>query len=95
MRVALNDAAPLYRDAPEAREVRQSGEEAVRTFLAEALPGAQEATRALAADLLTDTLSAVGKQFSERPRAPGEIAAYADALADMLCAWLERLGADR
>jgi hypothetical protein len=66
----------------------------VRTFLAEALPGAPDATRALAADLLTDTLSAVGKQFSERPRAPGEIAAYADALADMLCAWLERLGAD-
>jgi AcrR family transcriptional regulator len=95
MRVALNDAAPLYRDAPEARAVRQSGEEAVRTFLAEALPGAPGATRALAADLLTDTLSAVGKQFSERPRAPGEIAAYADALADMLCAWLERLGADR
>jgi AcrR family transcriptional regulator len=94
MRVALNDAAPLYRDAPEARAVRQSGEEAVRTFLAEALPGAPDATRALAADLLTDTLSAVGKQFSERPRAPGEIAAYADALADMLCAWLERLGAD-
>jgi AcrR family transcriptional regulator len=95
MRVALNDAAPLYRDAPEAGAVRQSGEEAVRAFLREALPAASDATRALAADLLTDTLSAVGKQFSERPRAPGEIAAYADALADMLCAWLERLGADR
>ena len=95
MRVALNDAAPLYRDAPEAREVRQSGEEAVRTFLREALPAAPDATRLLAADLLTDTLSAVGKQFSERPRAPEEIAAYADALADMLCAWLEGLGANR
>jgi AcrR family transcriptional regulator len=95
MRVALNDAAPLYRDAPEAREVRQSGEEAVRTFMREALPAAPEATRKLAADLLTDTLSAVGKQFSERPRTPEEIVAYADALADMLCAWLERLGAAR
>jgi AcrR family transcriptional regulator len=95
MRVALNDAAPLYRDAPEAREVRASGEEAVRAFLAEALPGAPDATRQLAADLLTDTLSAVGKQFSERPRMPQEIVAYADGLADMLCAWLERLGAAR
>jgi hypothetical protein len=93
MRVALNDAAPLYRDAPEAREIRESGEDAVRTYLAEALPAAPETTRALAADLLADTLSAVGKQFSERPRTPEEIAAYADALADMLCAWLERLGA--
>jgi AcrR family transcriptional regulator len=89
MRVALNDAAPLYRDAPEAREVRQSGEEAVRTFLLEALPAAPDATRLLAADLLTDTLSAVGKQFSERARTSGEIVAYADGLADMLCAWLE------
>lgn len=95
MRVALNDAAPLYRDAPEAREVRQSGEEAVRRFLREALPAAPDATRLLAADLLTDTLSAVGKQFSERPRTPEEIVAYADALADMLCAWMERLGAER
>ena len=95
MRVALHDAAPLYRDAPEAREVRQSGEQAVRRFLREVLPAAPDATRALAADLLTDTLSAVGKQFSERPRTPEEIVAYADALADMLCAWMERLGADR
>ncbi len=95
MRVALNDAAPLYRDAPEAREVRQSGEQAVRTFLCEALPAAPDAMRLLAADLLTDTMSAVGKQFSERPRTPEEIVAYADALADMLCAWMERLGADR
>jgi AcrR family transcriptional regulator len=93
LRVALNDAAPLYRDAPEVREVRQAGEEAIHAFLREALPRAPDATRALAADLLMDTLSAVGRQFSERPRTAGEIAAYADALADMLCAWLERLGA--
>jgi AcrR family transcriptional regulator len=91
MRVALHDAAPLYRDAPEASEVRRAGEEAVHVFLREALPAAPDATRALAADLLTDTLSAVGKQFSERARTAGEIADYADALADMLCAWLEKL----
>jgi AcrR family transcriptional regulator len=37
MRVALNDAAPLYRDAPEAREARASGERAMQVFLREAL----------------------------------------------------------
>jgi AcrR family transcriptional regulator len=95
MRVALHDAAPLYRDAPEVREVRQAGEAAMAAFMRETLPAAPDATRALAADLLVDTLSAVGKQFSERPRTPAEIAAYADALADMLCAWLARLGAER
>jgi hypothetical protein len=32
-------------------------------------------------------------ELSERPRTPDEIAAYAGALADMLCAWLERMAA--
>jgi AcrR family transcriptional regulator len=93
MRVALNDAAPLYRDAPEAHAVRASGADAVHAFMREALPATTDAARALAADLLMDTLSAVGKRFSERPRRDDEIAAYADALADMLCAWLDTLAA--
>jgi AcrR family transcriptional regulator len=88
MRVALNDAAPLYRDAPEVREARVSGERAVRVFMQEALPAASEATRALAGDLITATLSAVGKRFSESSRTPAEIEAYAEAMADMFCAYL-------
>jgi hypothetical protein len=88
MRVALNDAAPLYRDAPEAREARASGDRTVRAFMREALPEASEAARILAGDLITTTLSEVGKQFSESPRTPAEIEAYADAMADMFCAYL-------
>ncbi|WP_109126458.1 TetR family transcriptional regulator [Dyella sp. C11] len=91
MRVALNDAAPLYRDAPEARAARASGERTVLTFMREALPNATDATRALAADLVTTTLSAVGKDFSESPRSAAEIATYADAMADMFCAYLRSL----
>ena len=91
MRVALNDAAPLYRHAPEAREAKASGERTVRRFLREALPKSSEAARALAGDLLTTTLSKVGKQFSERPRTPAEIEAYSEAMADMFCAYLEWL----
>ena len=67
MRGALDDAAPLYRDAPEAQEARASGNRTVEVFMQEALPEASEATRALAGDLITTTLSAVGKQFSETP----------------------------
>jgi len=93
MRVALHDAAPLYRDAPEAHEVRASGAAFVHAFVREALPAASDAVRGLASELLMDTLSAVGKRFSERPRSGDEIAAYADGLADMLCAWLETLAA--
>jgi AcrR family transcriptional regulator len=91
MRVALNDAAPLYRDAPEAREVRASGDRTVQVFMLEALPKATDALRALAGGLIMTTLSAVGKQFSESPRTPIEIETYADALADMFCAYLRAL----
>jgi len=92
MRVALNDAAPLYRDAPEAREARAAGDRTVQVFMQEALPEASEATRALAGDLITTTLSVVGKRFSETPRTSTEIEAYADAMADMFCAYLRALG---
>jgi len=91
MRVALNDAAPLYRDAPEAREARASGDRAMQLFMREALPEAAESTRVLAASLITMTLSRVGKRFSESPRNLQEIEAYADAMADMFCAYLTRL----
>lgn len=92
MRVALNDAAPLYRDAPEAQEAKAAGDRTVQVFMHEALPKASEATRELAGDLITTTLGAVGKRFSESPRLPAEIESYADAMADMFCAYLRSLG---
>jgi len=91
VRVALNDAAPLYRDAPEAREARAPGDRTVHVFMQEALPEASPATRALAADLITTTLSKAGKQFSESSRTAAEIEAYAEAMADMFCAYLKGL----
>src|SRR5213079_84134 len=36
VRVALDDAAPFYRDAPEAREARASGDRTVQVFMQEA-----------------------------------------------------------
>lgn len=91
VRTALAAAAPLYRDAPEADEARARGDRAIQRFMAEALPQAPKATRALAGELITTTMSAVGKQFSEKPRTPREIKAYADAMADMFCAYLASL----
>lgn len=91
VRIALGDAAPLYRDAPEADAVRASGSRIIRTFMDEALPGVDEATVARAADLIERTLGQVGSSFSETDRTGDEIAAYADAMADMLCAYLERM----
>jgi AcrR family transcriptional regulator len=92
IRGALGDAAPLYRDAPEAQAAKASGKGIIEAFMREAVPAASDATRALAGDLIKTTMSAVGKQFSESPRTPAEIDAYSDAMADMFCAYLERLG---
>ncbi|NDL66095.1 TetR/AcrR family transcriptional regulator [Acerihabitans arboris] len=89
MRVALNDAAPLYRDVPEAHEAQAAIDQAVQTFMQEVLPNASIATRALASDLIMTTLSTVGKHFSTSPRTFAEIKTYSDAMADMFCAYLE------
>ena len=95
MRVALNDAAPLYRDAPEAQDARASGDRTMQAFMKEALPKASQSTRALAGELVTATLGAVGKEFSETPRTSAEIDAYADAMADMFCAYLKGIASSR
>jgi AcrR family transcriptional regulator len=92
MRVALDDAAPLYRHAPEARETRQKGEQAIVRFMQEVLPDADEAHRQRVGELITATMSKVGKAFSQTPRTEVEIEAYATAMSDMFCAYLERSG---
>jgi AcrR family transcriptional regulator len=91
MRVALNDAAPLYRDAPEARQARASSDQPVKAFMREVLPKASEVTRELAGDLIMTTLGAVGKRFSGKPRTTAEVKVHADAIADMFCAYLKEL----
>jgi len=91
MRVALSDAAPLYRDAPEAQDLHASGDAVFQAFIKELLPNARKRTRTLAGDLIGTTLTTVGKEFSERPRTPAEITAYADAMADMFCAYITEL----
>ena len=93
MRVALDDAAPLYRDAPEAQEVRAASDGTIAKFMREALPGVSKARRDLAGHVMKSTLSNVGKAFSESPRTAREIATYSDAMADMFCAYLSTLAA--
>jgi len=68
-----------------------SGTHAMQAFMREVLPKAPEKKRKLAAELISATLSAVGKRFSEMPRTAAEIEAYADAMSDMLCAYLAAL----
>lgn len=88
IRQALADAAPLYRDAPEAREARAASETILDDFLAEALPNADAATRDRAAELIGTTLANVGKRLSATP---DTAEAMAEELAAMLCAYLRSL----
>jgi len=91
MRAALQDAAPLYRDAPEAKDAHDEGYEAFGGFMGEVLPHLPIEARTLAGDLVMNTLGAVGKAFSDSRRTDAEITAYADAMADMLCAYIDSL----
>jgi AcrR family transcriptional regulator len=92
MRVALNDAAPLYRDALEAGQGRASIHAAVQNFMLETLPKVSEENRMLAGDVIMTTLYSGGKIFSERSGSVPDIKAFADAMADMFCAYLKNLG---
>lgn len=91
MRGALNDAAPLYRDAPEAHEVRAAGRQIFASFMFELLPQVTDAIRTAACDLILTTLSSTGKDFSANPRSEQEISVFADALADMFSAYVVSL----
>ncbi|AWN45425.1 TetR family transcriptional regulator [Methylobacterium terrae] len=93
MRGALGDAAPLYRDAPEAEDSRVAATDAIRAFLREAVPDLAEARCRIAGDLIAMTLGAVGEGISEMSADDPAVEAYADGLADMLCAYLARLAA--
>jgi len=91
IRTALSDAAPLYRDAPEAIAAKAENATIFRAFLCEALPDVPDDKRLLAGSLVKMTFSEVGSSFSETPRTEAEILAWSDALADMLCGYVEML----
>lgn len=91
LRVALGDTMPMYRDAPETTEHRRVGLQRALAFMAETLPNVPARTRAFATDVVMTSMSSVGKQISEQGRSRAEIDAFAVAMGDMYCAWLERL----
>ena len=91
LRLALGDAAPLYRDAEEARAHRSAGLRRVRRFMREALPGVAAADCRRAADIVMMSMAAIGKAISEDGRSAAEVDRMAAATADMFVAWFDRL----
>lgn len=89
-RIALEDAAPLYRDAPESRSHAEQGRQLMENFMRDALPHASVQERVFAADMIGTVMSAVGKTISSQDRARAEIDRFAAAMGEMFCAYLFR-----
>nr|HEX4313638.1 TetR family transcriptional regulator [Kofleriaceae bacterium] len=93
LRLALDDAAPAYRDAPQSAEHRARSAAVVTGFVTAAAPHATRKQRGLAAQLVLATMTSLGKDVSERGLSRAEVDAWADAAADMVGGYLARLGA--
>lgn len=94
MRVALADAAPYYRDAELADDPRDRATGVMRDFVAEVLPDLTVDRREIVMETMKMTLSETGKCISEERHLLERSELYADAVADMFCAYLDRLSAN-
>lgn len=90
-RNALEEAAPLYREAPESRAHAEEGRELMETFMRDALPGSSTRQRAFAADVVGLVLSSTGKAISGQSRSRAQVDELATAVAEMLCSYLNGL----
>jgi AcrR family transcriptional regulator len=93
LRVALKDAAPLYRDAPETHEHRKEGRRRSLAFMREILPDLPARERAFVTHLVMTAMSAIGKTVSEEGYSRAEVDRLATATGDMFCAYLQQLAA--
>lgn len=91
VRLALADAAPLYRDAVESEALIQEWDAIIAAFMREALPGVPAPRRKRAGELVMTTLCSVGEHLSRSAQQPKAVRAYGEAMADMFCAYLESL----
>ncbi|HXX66014.1 MAG TPA: TetR family transcriptional regulator [Polyangiaceae bacterium] len=94
-RLALDAAAPEYHSAPESRAHRVRGQRIWRRFMESAAPRATPAERAFAAQLVLMTVTALGKQVSEKNLTRAQVTRWADAVSDMLLGALARYGSKR
>jgi AcrR family transcriptional regulator len=88
-RSALEEAAPLYREAPESRAHAEEGRHLMESFMKDALPGVSARERAFAADLAGLVMSSAGKAISSQNRSRSEVDDLAAAIGEMFCAYLK------
>jgi AcrR family transcriptional regulator len=86
------DLALDYHSAPESHAHREKSRGVVGAFVAEAAPRATPRQRRFAIQLLTLTMTSLGKEVSERRPRAAEVDRWADAVSQMLLAYLASLG---
>jgi AcrR family transcriptional regulator len=91
LRLALADAAPAYRDAPETRTHRARGNKLKDALVAAAAPRATAAQRAFAGEVIFATMTSLGKHVSEQRPSRARVDRWADAVSAMLVAYLAQL----
>lgn len=90
LRLALGDAAPAYRDAPEVAAHRRAGQRRTAHFMRELLPQAPLEQRRFTGALLMGVMSTMGKSVSENAKSAAEVDTWSIAIGDMLCAYLKQ-----
>src|SRR6478735_7977896 len=91
LRVALDDAGALFRDAPEAAAFLVVIERRMATFFEEALPFVPVERRAFAAEVVLSSMSSLAEKVTARGLSRAQVEAWAKASADMYCAYVESL----
>jgi len=91
LRVALDDAGALFRDAPEAQAFLSVAKSRMHQFFEELLPGVAVERRASAAELVLTTMAAVAEKVTAQGLARAQVDAWAKSSADMCCAYVESL----
>ena len=85
----MEEAAPLYREAPEARAHSEESRRLMERFMSDALPRATPRDRAFAADLIGTVMSSAGKAISSQSRSRAQVDELAAAVGEMFCLYLK------
>jgi AcrR family transcriptional regulator len=88
LRVALDDAGALFRDAPEARAFQATITRRMRAFFAEALPCVWREQQLFAAEFVLTSMAAVAEKITAQGLSRPAVDAWAKASADMYCGYL-------
>jgi hypothetical protein len=91
-RSALEEAAPLYREAPEAHAHSEEGRRLMERLMSDALPRVATRDRAFAAGSIGTVMSSAGKAISSQNRSRSQVDELAAAVGEMFCVYLKTYG---